>query len=303
MMQIIFLVPPHANMFDLAGASQVFYEAREHGLKLELNFCSYEKEIQASTGVPLGKLENYKKFSLIKGDVLFIASAQIDYMISSRMNPDRDLLDWINKAYDKGATICSLCNGAFLLGKTGLLDGRHCTTHWKRTAQLQKRFPLAKVEENILFIEDDRIISSAGATSGVDVALHILNKLKDDHFVYLISRELVIYNRRSGSQQQQSIFLNYRNHMHIGVHKVQDFILKNTHIKTSLPQLSEIANMSDRNFTRVFKRETGLTVNEYITLVRKEKINELIKNPDISRLQIASECGLKSERQVSRLLN
>ena len=91
--------------------------------------------------------------------------------------------------------------------------------------------------------------------------------------------------------------------MHKGINKVKEFILKNTNVKTYLPQLSEIANMSDRNFTRVFKRETGLTVNEFITSVRKEKINELIKNPDMSRSQIASECGLKSERQVSRLLN
>lgn len=302
-MQIVFLIPPNANMFDLAGASQVFHEASENGLNVSIKFCGFEKKIKTSTGIPLGNIESYKKHHLKKGDFLFIASAQIEYMLSSKMNPSQDLINWINKCYKVGATVCSLCNGAFLLGQTGLLDGRNCTTHWKRTEQLQKKFPFAKVHENILYIEDDRIISSAGATSGVDVALHVLNKLKDDRFVYTISRELVIYNRRSGNQLQKSIYTNYRNHMHKGIHKVQDFILKNTHVKTSLPQLSEIANMSDRNFTRVFKRETGLTVNEFITSVRKEKINELIKNPDMSRSQIASECGLKSERQVSRLLN
>jgi transcriptional regulator GlxA family with amidase domain len=219
------------------------------------------------------------------------------------LNPDKNLTSWITEAHAHGITICSICNGAFLLGKTGLLNGKKCTTHWKRTAQLQKIFPQAKVQEDILFVEDEGIISSAGATSGVDVALYILSKLKGDYFTYKISRELIIYNRRSGTETQHSIFLTYRNHTHSGVHRVQDWLQTNLHKKATVNNLADTANMSYRNFCRVFKKETSVTVNNYITLLRKERIKELLKNPDMSRSQIATQCGLKSERQVSRILN
>lgn len=300
---IVFLILPKANMFDFAGASQVFHESCEQGLKASLHFCSYEKEIHTSTSVPLGQLNSYKKYSPGNGDVLFIVSADYRYVLSPQLNPEPELLQWIVNAHENGATICALCNGAFLLGKTGLLDNRHCTTHWRRTNDLQKKFPFAKVQENILFIEDHGIITSAGATSGIDVALYILGKLKDDHFVHRVSRELVIYNRRSGSHLQQSVLLSNRNHVHLGIHKTQDYILENIHKDTSVSVLSEIAAMSERNFTRIFKKETGLTVNEYVTQVRKEKISELIQKPNLSRAQIAKQCGLRSERQVARILH
>lgn len=300
--QIVFLIMPHANMFDFSGSAQVFHEAQESGFKAELKFCTFEDNLKSSTSMPLGKIDNYKKIKPKAGDYIFIGSADIHYVISKKLNPERGLLDWLVNAYNEGTTICAICNGAFLLGKTGLLDGKQCTTHFKRTAQLQEKFPLAKVQENILFIEDDRIITSAGATTGTDVALHVLNQLTDDYFTYKVSRELLIYNRRSGTHAQQNVVLNYRNHIHAGIHKVQDWLHNHLNKKLIMPELAEIAMMSERNFTRVFKRETNLTVNDYITLLRKEKINELMKLPDLSRDQIAKQCGLKSVRHLNRLI-
>lgn len=301
--KLVFLVLPNANMLDFAGAAQVFHEATEQGLKAVLHFCSFEKNIHTSYQLPFGKLAHFSKHEVQAGDYIFIVSAHIDYIISKKLNPGQELMDWLTDAHEKGVTVCSLCNGAFLLGKTGLLNGRNCTTHFKRTAQLQQRYPLAKVQENILFVEDRGIITSAGATSGIDVALYILNKLSNDHFTYKVSRELVIYTRRSGSQAQESIFFNHRNHMHSGIHRVQDWLAQNLEHKLNMAELAEIAQMSERNFTRIFKKETGSTVNEYLTLLRKEKIEELMKNPDLSRDQIARQCGLKSVRHLSRLIN
>jgi transcriptional regulator GlxA family with amidase domain len=300
--RIIFLILPNANMFDFAGASQVFYEAIQYGLQAELSFCAYENNIRTSTSIPLGKVDSYKKQKVSKGDYVIIVSAEINFILSKKLYPGEGPLNWIREAYAKGATVCGICNGVFLLGLTGLLDGKKCTTHWKRTGDLRKKFPFALVQENILYIEDEGIITSAGATSGIDVALFMLSKLKDDHFTYKISREMVIYNRRSGTNAQQSVYLDYRNHVHSGIHKVQDWLQQNLHKKVGLADLAEQANMSERNFTRIFKKETQLTVNDYITILRKEKIKELLKNPDISRPQIAKLCGLKSERQISRII-
>jgi transcriptional regulator GlxA family with amidase domain len=301
--QILFVIPPNANLFDFAGAVQVFHEASEQGVKLELKFCSFEAKIKTATNIPLGKIDSYKKQKISKGDYIFIVSADIHYLLSPKLKLEKEFLIWLVNSYNLGANICSLCNGAFILGKTKLLDGKNCTTHWKRTAELQKQFPLAKVHENIIYVEDDRIITSAGATSGVDVALFILSKLTDDYFTYKISRELVIYNRRNGSSPQQNNLLNYRNHVHVGIHKVQDWLNTSLDKKINIPYLAEIAMMSERNFTRMFKKETQLTVNEYITLLRKEKINDLLKKPDLSREQIAKLCGLKSVRHLSRIIH
>ncbi|MEQ1677368.1 MAG: AraC family transcriptional regulator, partial [Chitinophagaceae bacterium] len=197
---------------------------------------------------------------------------------------------------------CSICTGAFFLAMTGLLDDRKCTTHWKRTGQLQAKYPQIRLMENILFTEDERIYTSAGVTAGIDMALYIVAKLKGDNFSYKVARELVVYVRRQGNEAQQSVFMGYRNHIHSGIHKVQDHIQEHIHQKLSLSQLSDIACMSSRNLTRIFKKETGVSVNEYTTLLRKERIRELLKNPDITRKQMAKQCGLKSERQVIRLM-
>ncbi len=293
---------PHANLFDFSGSAQVFHEANDNGFKLDLKFCTFEENLQSSTKMPLGKIDSYKKIKPNPGDYIFIGSADINYVLSDKLNPEKGLLDWMVNAYNRGVNICALCNGAFLLGKTGLLDGRECTTHFKRTAQLQKKYPFAKVQENILFVEDERIITSAGATTGTDVALHVLSKLTGDYFTYKVSRELIIYSRRSGSNKQQGVLLNYRNHVHAGIHKVQDWLHEHLNEKLTMPELAEIAAMSERNFTRVFKKETNLTVNDYITLLRKEKIVELMKRPDLSREQIAKQCGLQSVRHLNRLI-
>lgn len=301
--KIVFLVLPHTNLLDMAGAAQVFFEARENGVDIQMEYCSFENSLITSSNLPLGKIKNFKTHKFKKGDYLFIVSADIKYVLSKQLQPEAALLKWINDAYANGANICSVCNGAFLLGKTGLLDGRNCTTHWKRTATLQKIFPKANVLENIIYTEDNGIYTSAGASSGIDIALHIVSKLKGEYFSYKISRELVIYNRRSGNAEQQSVFLSYRNHMHAGVHKVQEWLMENLDKKATLADLAELAFMSIRNLTRIFKKETGISINHYVTLLRKQRMLEFVKNPDISKKQLANLCGLKSEKQVRRILN
>jgi transcriptional regulator GlxA family with amidase domain len=251
----------------------------------------------------LGRLENYKKQKLNKGDYLIVLSADYKYIFSERFNPEKSLLNWLADLKAKGVITCAICTGAFLLGRAGLLDGIKCTTHWKRTSELQADFPEAKVQHNIIFVEDNGIYTSAGANSAIDVALHILSHLKDDFFALKIARELVVYNRRYGADAQHSVYYNNRNHMHSGIHKVQDYLQENLHKKNLLSDLAEIANMSHRNFCRIFKKETSLTVIEYVTVLRKERIKLLLKSPDLSKIEIANSVGLQSEKQVFRILN
>lgn len=300
--KIIFLILPEIQLLDLAGADQVFYEAKCYGSEIEIDYCSFENSIKTSTLLPIGKVKDLHEITFNTDDYLIIPGAETPYLLSEEFRSKKEVFEWLKMAYSQKVILCSVCTGAFVLAIAGLLDGRKCTTHWKRTAQLQTLFPKTEVIENILFIEDNHILTSAGVTSGIDLALHIVSKLEDEFFAYKVARELVIYMRRQGNHAQQSIFLQYRNHIHSGVHKVQDWLQENIHQKSSLPDLADIACMSTRNFTRVFKKETGISVNDFTTLIRKEKIKALIKKPDITRNQIARQCGLKSERQIIRLL-
>lgn len=310
--KFIFLVLPKVHLLDLAGPNQVIQAAIDYGADFEIEFCSIgtsdpensnqDLSVKTSAGLPFGKMTKFSDVKVNKGDYVIIAGTETDYLLSEFPN-EKKLIGWLNDLYKSGVNICSICTGAFALGQCGLLNGIKCTTHFSRTQILQKTFPLAKVVENILFTESNGIYTSAGIVSGIDLALHIVGELKGGYFAHFIARELVVYSRRSGNQKQNSELLDFRNHMHAGIHKVQDWLHENLHMKVNLYELAEIANMSERNFTRIFKRETRITVKKYVTLLRKEKIGILIKNPDISKSQIAKKCGLQSERQVFRIMN
>lgn len=301
--KIIFVVLPKVHLLDLAGADQVFYEAIDYGLDIEVLHCSYGAPLETSTHIGLANLQHFSEIRVGEGDYIVIPGAELSFLNSAEMRTQKELFRWVADAHADGANVCSICTGAFFLAMAGLLDGKKCTTHWKRTAELQSQYPKLLVADNILFTEDDRIFTSAGVTSGIDLALHIVAKIKDDNISYKIARELVVYNRRSGNDAQQSVHLKYRNHIHSGVHRIQDWLHEKMETKMVLDDLAELACMSTRNMTRVFKKETGITINDYIHILRKEKINELLKNPDLSRRDIASQCGLKSERQISRIIH
>jgi transcriptional regulator GlxA family with amidase domain len=299
---VVFLILPNVHLLDLAGPDQVFHEAIDYGANITVHYCSFENSLQTSARLPFGTVQNYAEISLKAGDYVIVPGADIHYLTSKKLIVQKQLFRWVREAHAKGVNICSVCTGSFFLGEAGLLANRECTTHWKRIQELQERYLSAKVQENVLFTEDNRVMTSAGVASGIDLALHIVSKLTDDYFSFQVAREIVVYSRRQGNQAQQSVFLSYRNHIHSGVHKVQDWLQENLHKKSNLEDLAEIACMSTRNLTRIFKQETNITVNDYITLLRKERIQKLLKNPDISKTEIAKQCGLQSERQVARLM-
>lgn len=288
---------------DLAGPDQTIHEAIDFGADFIIEYCNAVSNIITTSGLPIGKIKHFSEVKINKGDFIFIPGSNASYLTSGEFKKQKELLHWLTDLHQKGVNLCSICTGAFALAECGLLDNIPCTTHFKRTKQLQEMFPKSKVIENILFTDSNGIYTSAGIASGIDLTLHIIEKLKGSHLAHLVARELVVYNRRSGNSAQESELLQYRNHIHSGIHKAQDWILDNIHVKTNLEYLAEIANMSERNFTRIFKKETNITVNDYITIIRKEKSKELLKNPDFSRVEIANKIGLQSERQLSRILN
>jgi transcriptional regulator GlxA family with amidase domain len=300
--KFVFLVLPEIHLMDLAGPDQTIHEAIEYGADFEIEYCGIGELPTSSAGLRLGNQKHFSEIQLKKGDYLIIPGANVSYLLSSDFKKYQDLLDWICTQHENGVYLCSICAGAFVLALCGLLNNIPCTTHFKRTQQLQTLFPQSKVVENILFVEQNGIYTSAGIASGIDLTLYIIEQLKGSYFAHKVARELVIYSRRDGSNTQHSAFMQYRNHIHSGIHNAQDFIIENISQKNSITDLADVASMSERNFTRVFKKETGITVNDFITIIRKETIKNLLKNPDLSKRQIAHKVGLTSEKQLTRLM-
>lgn len=300
--KFVFLILPQVHLLDLAGPDQTIHEAIDFGADFILEYCGLGDAVSSSAGLDFKQQKHFSKVKLKAGDFLIVPGARVKYLLSHEFKCQQPLFDWLRKCHSENINLVSICAGALVLAHAGLLNGISCTTHFKITAQLQKLAPKATVKENILFLEENNIYTSAGIASGIDLMLHIVEKLTNGYFAHKVARELVIYYRRDGVSLQENVFLQFRNHIHEGIHKAQDYIIEHIHIKHNNHELAQIACMSDRNFTRTFKLETGITVNDFITNIRIEKLKTLIQNPDLSRKQIATQIGLESEKQVARLL-
>lgn len=299
--QVIFVVPPQVHVLDLTGPVQVFYEAIEYGAPYQLRYCSFQNQLVSSAGLAMGPVEPFTQLQLRPGDLLVVPGMEMEYIRSTTLKAEHDFLTWLREQHHQGVIICSVCTGAFLIAQAGLLDGRKCTTHWKRLAELQTTYPRVMTQPDRLFVQDSGVYTSAGVTAGIDMALALLEERQGPLFVSKIARELVVYLRRGPHHSQKSVYLDYRNHMNVAVHQVQDWLIANLKTRATLHDLAEVAGMSTRNLTRTFRSETGISIHDYTTLLRLERARTLRYNPDMTTEAIAEQCGFQDARQLRRI--
>ena len=302
MQTFAFIIPPTVELLDLAGPVQVFTEAKFYGFEIAIEFYKYDEEPVSTAGLGFGNVSHFSAAKLKEGDFVFVPGMDMDYVESIRFAGERPFFNWLKECSDKKITVCSICNGAFALGHAGLLKNTECTTHWRRVKALQTQFPQAKVVADILFIKSNNVYTSAGISAGIDLALAILEGLKGPLFTHKVARGLVVYHRRSGKHNQQSIYLDYRNHINPQVHEVQDYLIENLSKENDIETLASLVGMSPRNLSRVFKEKTGSTILEYLTLLRIEYASTMINNPEYTIEYIAYRCGFKTARQLQRIL-
>jgi transcriptional regulator GlxA family with amidase domain len=294
--RVVLALVEGAEVLDFAGPLQAFHEA--NGLLpqpgYELLLCAAAGQLSTAQGLCLTAL---KPLPEVTGqDLVLVPGYRLD-----KDTPPRELIGWLRRAAQTGARICSICTGAFALGEAGLLDGRACTTHWKRTAQLQRCFPRARVQEDRLFVEDGRIATSAGIAAGIDMSLALIEQDHGPQMAAAVAREMVVYLRREAGHSQGSVYLDFRNHVHAGVHRIQDFLLSHPEQRTTLDQLARLAGLSQRQLTRVFRRQTGISISAFRTRIRLEHAQTLINNPALSIEDVAQQCGFLDDRQLRRL--
>ncbi|HEX2607355.1 MAG TPA: DJ-1/PfpI family protein [Flavisolibacter sp.] len=302
MRKIAFIVPPTVELLDLAGPAQVFTEAKFYGFEADLEFYSYQDDIICTSGLSFGKVKHFTEAALKEGDFLFIPGMDFNYVNSIAFRAEHAFFKWMKHISDNHVTVCSVCNGAFVLGHAGLLKDTECTTHWRRVDELQRQFPSARVITDILFKKSNNVYTSAGISAGIDLSLAILEELKGALFTHKVARGLVVYHRRSQSHTQQSVYLDYRNHINPNIHIVQDHMIEHLSDENSIEELAALVAMSPRNLSRVFKEKTGTTILEYLTLLRLEFARTMLNNPEYTIEYIASKCGFKTARQLQRIL-
>ncbi len=296
MQRVVFVVLPDVDLLDLAGPVEVFHTANALGGDYRVHTCGPQPAVRARQGVALAELEPLPD-DVGEGDLVIVPGMPLE---AARRVP-ASVHGWLRGAHDRGAHVCSVCIGAFVLADAGLLHGRQCTTHGSRIADLRERPPAARVLDNRLFVDDGRVTTSAGIASGIDMALSLVERRHGPLVAAEVARELVVYLRRDGGHQQQSVYLDYRTHLHPGIHRVQDWLVAHPAEKATLEQLGRIAHMSPRHLTRVFRQATGINVGQFVTRLRLELARNLLNDPGLTVEAVAARCGFETPRQLRRV--
>ncbi|NEE55349.1 helix-turn-helix domain-containing protein, partial [Streptomyces sp. SID8455] len=199
-----------------------------------------------------------------------------------------------------GGRVASVCAGAEALGRAGLLDGRRCTTHHDVQDELALRHPGAVVVRDVLFTADDRVITSAGIASGIDLALYLVATDHGPAAAAQVAREMVVYARRNGHEPQSSAMLRHRSHLDDTVHRAQNLIDARFDRPLPLPALAAAVGVSERTLTRLFGRATGLTPLRYQQTLRLERAQHLISH-GATVDAAARSVGFEDPRMLRRL--
>lgn len=235
------------------------------------------------TSIGASLIPDYGLDDLIGVDLVVVpAIASSDY--------PEEALDALRKAAASGSTILSVCSGAFVLGAAGLLDGRACTTHWMHSDQLAKMYPSARIDQNVLFVDDGDLITSAGTAAGIDACLHLVRRELGSAVTNVIARRMVVPPQRDGGQRQY-IAMPVPERCSEGFAPQLDWILANLHEIHTVARLARRANMSARTFARKFVEETGTTPMQWVTDQRVLFARRLLEETDLDIDSVAERSG------------
>jgi len=201
-----------------------------------------------------------------------------------------ELLAALRRAVERGARVLSVCSGAFILGEAGLLDGRRCTTHWRNTQELARRYPGAKVDPDVLYVDDDPVITSAGTAAGIDACLYLVRKEQGSRVANGIARRMVVPPHRDGGQAQyvdQPVAPSCDGTLR----DLLEWLRAHLDQPLSVRQLAARASMSERTFARRFVADTGTTPQRWLIGQRILLAQQLLEETDETVDLIADRAG------------
>jgi len=304
---VLVVLPPRALLLDLAGPLEVLRiaGAAQDGVSFDVAYAAPDVVTRSSVGLelsgagPLPDAVEDGAVVLLPGSSSRTFGEPRDGEADSRA--EAAIVAWLRTAVRPGHTLVTVCEGALLAGRAGLLDGYACTTHHASCAKLAAAAPRARVLENRLFVEDRDRFSSAGVTAGVDLMLHLVARWAGPAAALVAARTLVVYRRRGANDPQLSPWLEGRSHLHPAVHRAQDAIAADPTRDWSLTKLGRVAGASARNLSRLFMAHAGMTVTDAVNRGRVALARDLVQQTDLGMERVAERAGFGSARHMRRV--
>ncbi|MCU7647970.1 GlxA family transcriptional regulator [Pseudomonas piscis] len=297
---VAILVFPGVQALDVTGPMDVFCEANrflpvEDHYRLEVIGLQAGAQV-CSNGLVLQARRSFEE-AVEAFDLLLVAGGP--QVPGSDFGPAFDA--WLRGACARAAGFGSICNGAFILARAGLLEGRTVTTHWSDAPALATLYPSTRVEVDRLYVEDDRLFTSAGVTAGIDLSLYLLAKDRGAEVALNVAKRLVVFTQRAGGQSQFSPFLLPQATATSVVAQVQQYVLDHLQDNLSIGELARAAHMSPRNFSRVFVREAGITPAEFVERARVDAARALLERSSAPLKTLAYRCGFRGAQHLLRV--
>lgn len=293
-----FVMLPGLLSLDMTGPAETFVLA---GDAFRLHYIGPDAEVPTSIGMTMGGIQPLPE-TLTEGSLLVLPGVCDSNHFFSTPQAEQ-VRRWLMRLqpllHARKITLMCVCSGSLLAAKAGLLHGVQCTTHHDVIARLKAAAPGALVKENRIFIEDKGIWTSAGITSGIDLALHLINRISGPERAMAVAREMVVWFRRSGDDPQLSPWLRYRNHLHPAIHRAQDALTAAPQQPWTLLEIAMQAHVTTRHLTRLFKQHLGISVRDYLEQLRLALAEQrLLQGSGVEQAALAA--GFSSARQLHR---
>ncbi|CUJ30645.1 Uncharacterized HTH-type transcriptional regulator ypdC [Achromobacter xylosoxidans] len=302
MIPVYFVLPRGIVLLDVAGPAEAFRVANKLCPDaFAQHFCGPSTEVESGIpGLHLARIQPLPQ--KLPPEALVIVSGVVGKHIRLDELEARVIIDWLAARHPvDGFTLMTVCAGALFAAAAGLTRQRECTTHHSCLAQLADMDPSARLHDNRIFVEDGNLVSSAGITAGIDLALHMVSRHCGPRVASEVARDMVVYQRRAGTDSALSPWLEHRNHMHPGVHRVQDAVVRNPAAPWSAQSLAEQAHTSSRHLTRLFREHAGCTPMDYLYQIRVALARDMLRETRLNLEMVAEKSGFGSAQHLRRV--
>lgn len=291
MLKIGFLLPPGFQIMGLAAASA--FELANTTARERLYDIGFYSALGGAVVNSFGASVETQPLTRRRLDTLIVCG------LVAPAPTDAQTLDRLRAASRLARRTASVCTGTFLLGEAGLIDGRHVTTHWLFARELQEQFPAARVDADRIFINDGPVWTSAGMSTGIDLALGLIEADYGAELAAAVAKKLVVYHRRAGGQSQHSALLE------LGaksdrIQHVIEYARNHLASALSVQKLAVVAHLSPRQFSRAFTAETGQSPAKAVEHLRLEAARLMIEQSRHTIEEIAAETGFIDTERMRR---
>lgn len=310
--EVLFLLGPDALLLDVAGPAEAFRIAnqeRQRGGRpplFRLRFVAARHGATSSVGLGLGPLEPLPERLRQPTWVVLVGRAG-----TWRRPPAAqwgEARSWLGRVVGPalaaggdaaGMRLVTICTGSLLAAEAGLVAARRCTTHHQHLDDLRRLAPRAQVVENRVFVEDGPVVSSAGITAGIDLALHLVAGVGGGALAAAVAQAMVVYLRRGPHDPEQSPYLAFRDHMNPVVQRVQDVLCEAPARDWPVPSMAAVGHVTPRHLTRLFARHAGIGPLGYLQRIRLVRAHESLAS-GASVTQAAEAAGFGSDKALRR---